>query len=186
MTRSVNRLPQGGAAARQIGRGLGWLSICLGTAELLAPRAMARVAGVPGHPGVVRRYGVREITTGIGILAARNPSPWIWGRAGGAALDAGTLALALAGRQSDRSRIARSLALVTSVAALGLACTAVLDHDRARQLDDNGAHRAGPEPDDRRSSPPRGFWTAAARVALDVLAPPDKPTPAPLRPSAPA
>ncbi|MBO0711630.1 MAG: cyclase dehydrase [Acetobacteraceae bacterium] len=176
MTRSVNRRPQGGDLARQIGRGLGWFSICLGTAELLAPRRMAHVAGVPGHPGVVARYGLREIATGIGILAARDPSPWIWGRAGGAAMDAGSLALALFGRQSDRSRIARSLALVTGVAALGLACTAVLDHDRKR------ASREGPQPEDRRDDAPGGFWTAVARMALDFLSHERQ---APLRPSAP-
>lgn len=137
--------PLRGATARQIGRGLGWLSICSGAAKLLAPGRMATAAGMAGHPRVVARYGMREIATGIGILAARDPAPWIWGRAGGGALDAGTLVLSLLGRGVDRGRIARSLAVVAGFATLDLACAAILNHYR----------HAKPHPPQQRQSPIR-------------------------------
>ena len=68
--------------AHSMARGLGWFSIGLGLAEILAPRALTRGLGMEGHEQIVRAYGVREIATGIGILSSTHPVPWIWGRVG--------------------------------------------------------------------------------------------------------
>ena len=57
---------------------------------------VSRRLGLRGHEKLVASYGAREIATGIGILAARDPTPWIWGRVAGDALDLGTLAGGLA------------------------------------------------------------------------------------------
>ncbi|MEX3759573.1 hypothetical protein [Paraburkholderia phenoliruptrix] len=111
-----DKLPQPDSVAR----GLGWFSIALGVAELVAPRMMARVAGVETGSGAMRFYGLREIACGVGILASRNPRPFLWARVGGDALDLGTLALSskrLSAR--DRQRV--------SVAAANVACIAALD-----------------------------------------------------------
>ena len=72
---------------RSPARALGWFSIALGLAELAMPRAMGRAAGAPNLPSVTRAFGLREIGTGIGILTAKDPSPWLWGRVVGDALD---------------------------------------------------------------------------------------------------
>ncbi|CAB3809466.1 hypothetical protein [Paraburkholderia fynbosensis] len=103
-----------------VARGLGWLSIALGLAELVAPRAMVRVAGVKSSAGAMRVYGLRELACGVGILASRNPKPFLWARVGGDALDLGTLAIA-ANRPSasDRQRATR--------AALSVACMTAFD-----------------------------------------------------------
>src|SRR5690242_12433520 len=50
-------------------KGLGWFSIALGAAELLAPRAVNRVSGLEAnHVGLTRLFGLRELGGGIGIL----------------------------------------------------------------------------------------------------------------------
>ena len=59
------------------------------------PRAVARAAGVPNLPRLTRAYGLREIGTGIGILTSKDPSPWLWGRVAGDALDVATVGAGL-------------------------------------------------------------------------------------------
>lgn len=63
-----------------LARGLGVFSIALGLYEVMAPRSLARALGMPRNTGLIQAYGVREIATGIGILA-----PGIRRRGSGAA-----------------------------------------------------------------------------------------------------
>ena len=72
---------------------------------------MARVAGAPSVPTLTRACGLREIGTGIGILTSKDPSPWIWGRVVGDALDVATVG---AGLVTQR----RPLRTLTSLAVL--------------------------------------------------------------------
>ena len=44
----------------QMARGLGWFSIGLGLAGVIAPRAMAKLIGVKDHPLLFRLLGLRE------------------------------------------------------------------------------------------------------------------------------
>ena len=74
------------------GRALGWFSIGLGLAEIGAPRALARLIGISDDEEVrntMFALGLREITSGIGILSRPSPPggygaasaagwPWIW------------------------------------------------------------------------------------------------------------
>ncbi len=56
-------------------KGLGWGSIGLGVAQLLAPRAIANISGVSKkHTGLIRLYGLGEIGAGITILSAMHLS----------------------------------------------------------------------------------------------------------------
>jgi len=96
---------------RSPARALGWFSIGLGLAELAMPRRLARIAGAPNMPTVTRVFGLREIGTGIGILTSRDPSPWLWGRVAGDALDVATVGAGLVTR-------GRPLRTLTSVAML--------------------------------------------------------------------
>jgi len=72
--------PDDSAGLPRVARGLGWFSIALGMAELCAPRALSRAAGIDAHPTTVRLYGLREIACGIGILASRQPQRFLWAR----------------------------------------------------------------------------------------------------------
>ena len=97
-------------------RGLGWFSIGLGAAEVLAPRLLGRVLGMPQSGGLLFLYGLREIATGIGLLRARNQTPWLWGRVAGDALDLATLAAHA--RSNNKLRIGLGMAAVAGVTAL--------------------------------------------------------------------
>ena len=115
--------------------GLGWFSIGLGLVELLAPQVLTRRLGQEGHEPIMRLYGAREIANGIGLLAARNRAPWLWGRVGGDALDAATL---LAGRKPGSARDSNlrfALFAVLGIAALDLICAQALSATRPAPMD---------------------------------------------------
>lgn len=68
--------------AEQLARGLGWFSLGLGLAEVLAPRAVARITGVrTSNAGLIRLLGLREIAHGVGIFAQGGVRPRPSGRA---------------------------------------------------------------------------------------------------------
>lgn len=98
---------------------LGWIGIALGVAELAAPSAVARAAGLEGHESLLRLFGLREIGAGLALLAAREPARWLWLRAAGDGLDGALLAHGM--RPGNRRR-ARSF-----LAALALAPIVALD-----------------------------------------------------------
>ena len=63
--------------AHKLAQGLGWFSIGLGLAELLAPEGVTRPFGMERHTGLIRTYGLREIAAGVGILTQADPTPWV-------------------------------------------------------------------------------------------------------------
>ena len=75
------------SGTRQLVTALGWFSIGLGIAQLLAPRTMARAIGAPESTNVMRTVGAREVAAGVGILSRREPSGWLWARVAGDAMD---------------------------------------------------------------------------------------------------
>ncbi|MBX3622032.1 MAG: hypothetical protein KF891_18850 [Rhizobacter sp.] len=97
---------------------LGWFSLALGVAELMAPRATAQAAGVRHGKNLLQAYGVREIATGIGLLTSKDPQPWLWARVAGDALDLATLATDLGSGNSRRRSAALSMVAVMGVTAL--------------------------------------------------------------------
>lgn len=165
------RYPQttAGALAQQ----LGWFSIALGAAELLATRHLTRALGMRGQERLVRAYGVREIVKGVGILTSPDPAPWLWGRVAGDALDLGTLAVAY--RNSPRrTNVAIAMANVAAVGALDLLCAQQLTAIRRRQQVPLRDYRG-------RSGFPMGV-EASRGAATDALIPADMLTPAAMRP----
>jgi uncharacterized membrane protein len=110
--------------AEKLARGLGWFSLGLGLAELLAPRAIAKISGTEGkHTGLIRLYGLREIASGIGIfMQGERPSEAVWSRVVGDALDIATLAVAFASPKSSKGRVAFATANVLAVTALDVLC----------------------------------------------------------------
>ena len=106
---------------------LGWFSIGLGTAEVLAPRTVAHLIGLQeDHRYLLRTFGVREILSGIGILSERRPAGWVWSRLAGDAMDLSYLGATLFSPQVKREK-----AIVALAAVLGIT---TLDWIAARQL----------------------------------------------------
>ena len=110
--------------AEKVARGLGWFSIGLGLAEALTPRNLTESLGMTGSETLVRAYGLREITAGVGILASPRPTaPWLWARVGGDALDIATLTAAALNPENPQKRaVGFALANVAAITALDVLC----------------------------------------------------------------
>ncbi len=109
------------ADERTLAKALGWFSIGLGVAELAAPGRLSRLIGLRERNKVMRALGMREITSGVGILTRRRPAGWLWSRVAGDAIDLGLLVAALrTERRRQRKRLAAATAAVAGVALLDL------------------------------------------------------------------
>jgi uncharacterized membrane protein len=112
--------PSNGRRARERNRralrtaGLGWFSVGLGLAELLAPKAVSQLIGAPSNAqarNTLRAMGLRELTSGILVLTQSQPAPALWSRVAGDFID-----LALLGKASTRS--SRQTRLLAATAAV--------------------------------------------------------------------
>lgn len=158
----------------QLAKGLGWFSIGLGALELLAARSLAEGLALHGREGLVRAYGVREVMTGIAILASPNPAPWIWGRVMGDALDIATLgAAAQAAEGSERAQVGLALAAVAGVTALDILCAQGLEAEK-------GGPKTATADYGARSGFPKGL-AASRGAARDFAVPRDMRVPDALR-----
>jgi uncharacterized membrane protein len=118
---------------------LGWFSIGLGLAEILAPRPLGRAIGVgygARQGSTFRAFGLREIAAGLGILSRRRPAAWMWARVAGDLLDLAALSIALGTRRrgGDRSRIAGAIGAVLGVTAVDYLTARHLGKHQVRRL----------------------------------------------------
>jgi len=164
-------------SSHALAQGLGWFSIGLGLAELLAPHSLARALGMEARAELIRAYGMREIATGLGILSQEDPTPWVWGRVGGDLLDLATLAAGFAADNPRKGNVGLALAAVAGATVLDVICAQSLRAERERLYlprrdysDRSGMPR-----------PPEAMRGAAAR---DFEAPKDMRIPEALRPYA--
>jgi uncharacterized membrane protein len=107
----------------RLARGLGWFSIGLGLAEVLAPSGLAKMIGVPKHRGLMRALGFREIASGVAILSQRQPAAGLWSRVGGDVMDLALLGAAMGSDRSSKGRVAGAVAAVAGVTALDVICS---------------------------------------------------------------
>lgn len=108
--------------SKKLANFLGWFSLGLGTAEIVAPRTLGRVTGVGKHPWLTRIFGMREVASGIGILTQRRKAGWLWARVAGDALDVAAMGMATAGRDSKPMRIAAASVAVAPIIAMDIMC----------------------------------------------------------------
>jgi hypothetical protein len=90
-------------------RALGWFSIGLGVAEVVAPRHVGRLIGLADTDArrpLLQAFGLREIASGAGILGGGRQAGWLWSRVVGDALDLAVLGRARSERGADRTRLA--------------------------------------------------------------------------------
>lgn len=144
----------------RLARNLGWFSIGLGLAELIAPGRIGRAVGLDNRQGLLRAYGGRELLAGVGALSM-NPTPAIWSRVAGDVLDLGTL---VKGRSSDGARGKGAAIAIGAVAGVLIvdALSAALLHRQNTREPEPPRDYAG------RSGFPKGV--AAARGAARRLA----------------
>jgi uncharacterized membrane protein len=107
-----------GTDAERRARALGWFSIGLGLAQIGTPRAVARLIGVNDDEetrNTMFAVGLREITSGIGILSRPRPAGWVWSRVGGDLMDLVLLGKAMNSDENDKGRVAAATAAVLGV-----------------------------------------------------------------------
>lgn len=105
--------------AHEISRGLGFFSLGLGLAELLAPRKVAQAAGInDDHDLLIRGLGAREVASGLAILSGMHTKESVWSRVLGDAVDLGLMAAAAKSPNTDRRKLTAAMIAVGSVTAL--------------------------------------------------------------------
>jgi hypothetical protein len=151
-------------ATDRLARALGWFSIGLGLAELLAPRALTRALGMEGSEALVRAYGMREIGAGIMTLSP-DKGLGLQSRVAGDALDIATLLAAMRGDNPKRDNVAIALAMVLGVTLLDIAGAKAAKTNQSRGERPPRTYR------DRSGYP--GGLERARGAARDFRTPPD-------------
>jgi uncharacterized membrane protein len=143
--RAVNEAGVTMATNQTVARGLGFFSIGLGLSQLLAPRWFARTIGVQPrneNETVVRLVGVRELIAAVGLLAAKNPAPWLWMRVAGDIMDLALLGRATGSRDTaEPDRLSSALAGTVAVTAVDVASAGASSTRPANRQ--GAAHRNG-------------------------------------------
>lgn len=136
--RRSHRRTSGGSV--QLARALGWFSIGLGLAELLAPRQLARMIGTGDHHTVMRTLGLREIAAGLAVLSQPRSATPLWTRVADDAMDLALLTAALASPRADRAKLAGATAAVVGVTLLDVICAMQLSNGAAGRKRARGTH----------------------------------------------
>ena len=133
-TKVVARLPAKTSGSVKNGtdglsRALGWFSVGLGLAQIIAPAQVARMAGAEPSPNTIRlmrALGAREFLSGVGILSGRHSDVFVRGRVAGDIID-----LALLGRLMSSDDSKRGMTTVATLAVAGVTALDVLAAKRA-------------------------------------------------------
>jgi len=155
---------------------LGYLSLALGAAEILAPHAISRKLGLHGLAPVIRAYGAREVANGVAILTSHDPEPWIWARVAGDFADLATVATGLRSNNRKRDNSVAALVGLLAVTALDVACAKAIGSGK-------GNRRTAVVNYSDRSGFPRGIGIARGS-ARNFRVPEDMRIPRLLRPLA--
>jgi uncharacterized membrane protein len=111
---------------------LGWFSIGLGVAQVVAPGSVARMIGVANDRrsrSTLRAVGVREITSGVGILTRPRPAGWVWSRVAGDLMDMSLLGRAMSDDEGEPRLTRAATAAVAGIAVLDVICAQQLSRD---------------------------------------------------------
>lgn len=101
-------------------RSLGWFSVGLGLAEILAPKTLGRAIGVGERSTLLRMCGMREIVSGVGLLSGRAPATFAMSRVVGDVMDLALLGVSLRSPDANPTRVAAAATAVAGVTALDM------------------------------------------------------------------
>lgn len=130
--REMDGWQQEDGGGNRLARALGWFSIGLGLAQIALPRRVAQMIGVRDDRytcAVIQAVGMREIATGVGLLAQPHNSGWLKARAGGDIMDLSLLGMALASDDTDKEKLIMATTAVLGVTVLDLVGNAQLSSD---------------------------------------------------------
>jgi uncharacterized membrane protein len=126
--------------------GLGWFSVGLGLAQLIAPRQVAQLIGIDDDERTcltLRAIGVRELVCGVGLLSETRPAAWAWARAVGDVMDLALLGYAW---KDDLPSAERALTIaggVVGVTLLDAQTAYALERDQSAPLAEGVRVRQG-------------------------------------------
>jgi hypothetical protein len=148
----------------RLAKALGWFSLGLGLAEILAPGHITRALGMEGKEGVVRAFGAREIGHGL-LTLSPDKQVGLWSRVAGDGLDIATLMGGLRDENPKRDNVAIALAMVLVVTLLDVIGAQSTTVRHSRKVGERRLYRD-------RSGFPRGVQ-AARGAARDFKTPAD-------------
>lgn len=149
----------------RVARGLGWFSLALGVAEIVAPGRLARALGLEGRERLLQAYGGREIGAGLWALSD-TPAPAIWSRVAGDLVDLATLAAGIReGDEEQRRNAWIALVAVAGITAVDILTAASLTAEQSERRGEPGRDYSD------RSGFPRGI--AQARGTAEGFTPVD-------------
>lgn len=131
----------GRGSAETLADALGWFSIGLGLAQVVAPDGVARMIGAKPDEGttrLMRAFGLRELSAGIGILSHRKTDTWVRARVAGDAMDLAMLGRTLMSNDTDRAKT-----VAATVAVLGVTALDLLAAEKLRSTQHDGDMRHG-------------------------------------------
>ena len=105
----------------KLARGIGWVSIGVGLALVVAPTPTVRGFGMGERPNLGRFLGVRDLVLGAGLLRSENLSPWLRARGISDAADAALLIGGAASGVFPRGQVMVGLATATTFSVLSFA-----------------------------------------------------------------
>jgi uncharacterized membrane protein len=121
-TNKARGTTENGKGLERLAKGLGWFGLGLGIAEIAFPRVLARLIGVRPHQRLFPALGLREVVSGIGIIAQERPTGWMWSRVAGDAMDLALLGAAATSEETDEERWRVATGSVGAVTLLDLVC----------------------------------------------------------------
>ncbi len=125
---------ENGKGIERLAKALGWFGVGLGVAEIAASRALAKMIGVPPQPRLFPALGMRELISGIGIIAQRRPTGWLWSRVAGDAMDLALLGVAATSGRSKTERLRIASGAVAGVTVVDLLCAILLSRQSANEI----------------------------------------------------
>ncbi len=116
----------------KVAYGLGWFSIALGLYEVLKAEQLGQALGQKDKTGLLRFYGIRELTAGAGILSGQTKlAPWLWARVGGDGFDLATLGVGLSPDNPKRGNVVIAFAMVVGITVLDIWCALKLTQQKS-------------------------------------------------------
>ncbi len=116
-------------------RGIAWLSIAIGAAELLAPRRTRHAVSVGLAAWWMRLRGLRTVVGGVALLVADDKARWLHRRSMANALDVVTLLRHHDGSAGARARNAAGIVAIGSLTALDMTAARMAKQSPAARPD---------------------------------------------------
>jgi len=133
--------PPSPAAGSPAARNLGILSLALGAGALLMPARLSRVSGLQPYRRLLPLVGLRELTAGIGLLSSSNPTPWLWSRVAGDAMDLAVILSSLLNPNNPR----KTSAAVTAAVVAAITAIDTRESMRSSRAGDSIRQSAAPD-----------------------------------------